>query len=255
MNFNLYIKTDRSEFNLLVISEKELEKVVDAYKFGKDSFFIQGEKYWIYNLFEIQIFTFENDRIKTGNELISFCRQNHWLERGFLDIDHYWIPKEFLEKFGKRVTDDFILDDFGYLKDSRVETTIPNAFVDLKRIDEIIQINSASFDFSKLIQILKELNIASSNSMFLSIPLLIRAIIDHVPPIFSKSSFADVCGSHGSRSFKDNMLNLEKSSRKIADSFLHTQIRNKETLPTIVQVNFKQDLDVLLMEIVRLMKI
>jgi hypothetical protein len=47
------------------------------------------------------------------------------------------------------------------------------------------------------------------------------------------------------------MTNLDKSSRKIADSYLHTHIRNKETLPNKTQINFKYDLDVLLQEIVR----
>ena len=48
---------------------------------------------------------------------------------------------------------------------------------------------------------------------------------------------------------------LDKSSRKIADSFLHTQIRKHESaLPTFTQINFKHDLDVLLQEIVRVIK-
>ena len=48
---------------------------------------------------------------------------------------------------------------------------------------------------------------------------------------------------------------LEKSSRKIADSYLHTQIRkNESSLPTETQINFKNDLDVLLQEIERKIK-
>jgi hypothetical protein len=113
---------------------------------------------------------------------------------------------------------------------------------------------SGQFDFVKLVQFLKELNVAHSTQSLLSIPMLVRAIIDHVPPIFDKSNFADVCGSHGSRSFKDSMNNLDKSSRKIADSYLHTPIRIRENLPTPVQVNFRHDLDVLLQEIVRIVK-
>jgi len=51
------------------------------------------------------------------------------------------------------------------------------------------------------------------------------------------------------------MTHLDKSSRKIADAFLHTHIRNKEVLPNKTQVNFSRDLDVLLGEIVRILKI
>jgi hypothetical protein len=50
------------------------------------------------------------------------------------------------------------------------------------------------------------------------------------------------------------MAHLGTSARKIADQHLHVQIRRSEVVPTIVQVDFSNDLDVLLSEIVRLMK-
>jgi hypothetical protein len=42
------------------------------------------------------------------------------------------------------------------------------------------------------------------------------------------------------------MQNLSNSSRKIADAHLHTQIRDKESCLTQSQVDFSNDLDVLL---------
>ena len=42
--------------------------------------------------------------------------------------------------------------------------------------------------------------------------------------------------------------------RNISDSFLHSQIRQKEVLPNSTQVDCKQDLDVLLSEVVRVLK-
>lgn len=48
------------------------------------------------------------------------------------------------------------------------------------------------------------------------------------------------------------MSRLENSSRKIADSYLHTKIRKKESLPNKTQVNFSNDIDVLLAEIIRI---
>ena len=50
------------------------------------------------------------------------------------------------------------------------------------------------------------------------------------------------------------MENLNNSSRKISDSHLHTQIRKKEVLPNSNQVDFTNDLDVLLAEIYRVLK-
>jgi len=58
---------------------------------------------------------------------------------------------------------------------------------------------------------------------------------------------------NGSRSFKESMQRLDTSCRKIADSHLHIAIRKKEVLPTKTQVNFTNDVDVLLAEIVRLL--
>ncbi len=84
--------------------------------------------------------------------------------------------------------------------------------------------------------------------------MLFRAIIDHIPPIFNSHSFQEVCANHGGRSFKEHMTHLDKSLRKIADGHLHSQIRKKESLPNSTQVNYSQDLDVLLSEIYRVLK-
>ncbi len=53
---------------------------------------------------------------------------------------------------------------------------------------------------------------------------------------------------------KKSMLHLNNSLRSIADSYLHQQIRNKETLPNATQVSFQQDMDRLLEEIIRKLK-
>lgn len=124
-------------------------------------------------------------------------------------------------------------------------------YVNSKRIDEISS-RVSSHDFSRLLQMLSELNFAFSNENYISVILLLRAILDHVPPIFSFNTFIEVANNYGNKSFKESMSNLEKSSRKIADSYLHTPIRNKESLPNKTQVDFSNDLDCLLAEICRI---
>jgi hypothetical protein len=85
--------------------------------------------------------------------------------------------------------------------------------------------------------------------------MLPRAILDHVPPIFGAQTFAEVSSCYaGSKSFKASMQTLENSLRNIADQHLHCQIRPSEVLPNAKQVNFGNDLDVLLSEIVRINK-
>lgn len=125
-------------------------------------------------------------------------------------------------------------------------------YVHKERIQALEEIKSGSFDYSKLIQFCKELNIAFSNQSYLSVILLLRGIIDHVPPLFGQSDFSHVANNYGTKSFKESMLNLNNSSRKIADAYLHTQIRRKESLPNSNQIDFSNDLDALLGEILRI---
>ena len=136
---------------------------------------------------------------------------------------------------------------------NKVENNKPY-FVDPMRIDELKKIKSSKFDFKKLILFCEELNSCSSSSLFSSMAMVQRAIIDHVPPIFGCKNFAEVSNNYsgGSKSFKAQMAKLDESLRKIADQHLHTHIRSSESLPTRVQVDFSSDIDVLLSEIVRI---
>ena len=133
---------------------------------------------------------------------------------------------------------------------------VVDTFVNAVRLDELGAIQSKTYDLTKLIELCNELNKAFINESYMAVAMLARAILDHTPPIFSCKNFAEVANNYngGSKSFKQSMTNLETSSRKIADSHLHTQIRQKEVLPNKTQVNFSNDLDVLLAEIVRLLK-
>jgi len=91
----------------------------------------------------------------------------------------------------------------------------------------------------------------------LAVTMLSRALIDHIPPIFGFRNFTEVANNYGGAkhtSFKKQMQHLEKSLRNIADSYLHNQIRKKESLPNRVQTNFSNDFDVLLAEIISILQ-
>lgn len=126
------------------------------------------------------------------------------------------------------------------------------------RINQLKEIENVGFDLMKLIQLCKELNDASRLENYYTVGMLVRTIINHVPPIFLQSNFDSVVNQYKSngntKSFKETIEHLEKSSRKIADSYVHSIVRSQEILPTEVQVDFKQGLDVLLGEIVRILK-
>jgi hypothetical protein len=129
-------------------------------------------------------------------------------------------------------------------------------FVDPARIVELEQTKNKDFDLAKLVKLCEELNSASSNKNFISSSLLVRAIIDHVPPVLGFNTFSELANNYsdGTRSFKRSMLNLNNSLRNIADNNIHSQARSKEILPTQAQIDFSPELDLLLSEVVRVLK-
>ncbi len=132
--------------------------------------------------------------------------------------------------------------------------TISRAFVDPDRINELKSKKCEYYDLSKLIRLCEELNISFAGECYLSMVMLTRAILDHVPPIFKCKSFSEVANNYsGSKSFKQAMNHLENSSRKISDYYLHSQIRKSESLPNVTQIDFSNDIDFLLAEVTRVL--
>ena len=128
-------------------------------------------------------------------------------------------------------------------------------FVNTGRLENLKGIKSQKFDLTRLIRLCEELNICYKNDAYMSCAMITRSILDHVPPIFGQKTFPEVYNNYaGARSFKEAMNNLDKFSRKIADFHLHTHIRQKEVLPNKTQINFSNPLDVLLSEVIRLLK-
>lgn len=123
-------------------------------------------------------------------------------------------------------------------------------FVAKERIDDL-RATTCCFDLSKLVALLEEVNKANSTQSVFCIGLLVRAVLDHVPPIFSSGGFGEVANNYqGTRSFRQAMAGLETQMRKISDSFLHTHIRASESLPTFQQVDVRNSFDLLLAEII-----
>lgn len=136
-----------------------------------------------------------------------------------------------------------------------VPAPVRPAYVDAMRLSEIRQLADSRYDISRLTRLLEEIDISYKNGCFMAVAALLRAATDHVSPIFGQSNFGQVANNYaGGASFKRSMKNLDVSLRNIADSHLHTQIRRSEALPNETQVDFKAELDVLLSEIVRLLK-
>lgn len=97
-------------------------------------------------------------------------------------------------------------------------------YVSETRIQELKAIKSRRVDLTKLIRLCEEINITHANSLNLATAILLRAILDHIPP-YPEASFKEVASGYGGKSFKDTMQHLDNGARKIADSHLHVQIR------------------------------
>ena len=140
-------------------------------------------------------------------------------------------------------------------KVSEAESPAAFVFVDETRISDMRRLEAPRFDLRKLIALCEELNHCYRAQCYHAVAALTRALLDHVPPAFGCATFAEVANNYaGARSFKDCMRRLEDAARKIADSHLHTALRQSEVLPTRVQVNFSNEVDVLLGELIRLLQ-
>jgi hypothetical protein len=139
-----------------------------------------------------------------------------------------------------------------------VATSVPpvrSNYVDSLRLGELKSSSDSAFDLTRLVRLAEELNVAHQNDCHMSVAMLLRAITDHVPPIFGFRTFSEVANNYaGAKSFRQSTQHLDRSLRNIADAHLHVQVRGSEVLPTAAQVDFRADLDVLLGEIVRLLK-
>lgn len=84
---------------------------------------------------------------------------------------------------------------------------------------------------------------------------MLRTILHHIPPIFGFSNIEEVTNNYaGGISFKKVMKHLLESSKNIGDLHLHGQVKAKDTLPNDIQVDYRNDLDLLLCEIIKLTK-
>ena len=128
------------------------------------------------------------------------------------------------------------------------------SYVAAARIATLRNVSTPAYDLQKLIRLCEEVNIASANGCYYATAILVRAIVDHVPPIFGFRTFHEVANNYnGSKSFKELIKKFETTLRHLADGYLHEQVRLEEQLPTSVSVDFRQELDKLLEEVCRIL--
>ncbi|PCJ28215.1 MAG: hypothetical protein COA96_01530 [SAR86 cluster bacterium] len=193
---------------------------------------------------EIKLLIYRFDNNNCNPEGSGYGTKNQMVETVFI--------RPFRNKIDS-MREDILAGDFDLVhKEVHSTNASNNDYVSKSRIDELRGLSS-KYDFSKLIALLTELNKAYENQMYYSVGCLVRVIIDHVPPVFGCSSFNEMANNYsGTKSFKEAMKSLNEQMRKVTDSYLHTQIREKEVAPVGQQVEARSPLDLLLSEIIRI---
>ena len=127
------------------------------------------------------------------------------------------------------------------------------AFLNPQAITDLRAITSAAFDVRKLLRMCEELNDAYARANYISSALLIRTVLNHIPPVFGMSTFAEVV-AQAPRSTKAILKRLDDEARPIADLHAHIPIRKSESLPTINQIEpFKAPFEVLIQEVITML--
>ena len=125
-----------------------------------------------------------------------------------------------------------------------------SAFLNADVLLELKSISPDKYDIKKLVAFCEELNDSYGRANYLSCILLIRAVMNHVPPIFGHNSFSQVVATSG-RSVKAVLSHLEDQARPIADLHTHILIRKKEQLPSKHQIEpYKPSFEILIQEII-----
>lgn len=117
-------------------------------------------------------------------------------------------------------------------------------------IDDLRQARSDELDTGFLVKICEEINSSFAVGNNVAAVLLMRAVLNYVPPAFGHDTFAQVIANSG-RSLKDSLDVLENGLRKIADFHTHRRMGKGDRYPSAAQVEpFKPQFELLLQQVI-----
>lgn len=129
-------------------------------------------------------------------------------------------------------------------------------YIAIPRLEQLKAISGQRFDCTRLVALCEELNTCAAQGSPHAVILLIRTILNHVPPAFGFENFKNVAANYrgGGESFKKAAERLENHSRRVADRLAHMPIREKEVAPTMAEVAFAAEIETILSEFCRILK-
>lgn len=123
------------------------------------------------------------------------------------------------------------------------------AFLNTEVLIQLKAVQGSRLDLTKLVKMCEELNDAYARGNYISSALLLRAIMNHIPPVFGATTFSEVV-AHAGRSVKAILARLNEEARPIADLHTHFLMRPTEHLPTKNQLEpYKASFEVLIQEV------
>jgi len=128
-----------------------------------------------------------------------------------------------------------------------------SAFLDTGILTTLTSIRGRRLDTKKLAKMCAELNDAYARGNYITCLLLLRAIMNHIPPVFGASKFSQVVSNSGKSEKK--MLSQLNEARPIADLHNHILMRETELLPTRNQLEpYKPYFEILIQIVIRKLK-
>jgi hypothetical protein len=121
--------------------------------------------------------------------------------------------------------------------------------VDSVLIARLAEKQSGAVDVGSLVKMCREINSSYAHGNVLATALLMRTVLNHVPPVFGHDTFSQVLANIG-KSLKESFEHLENGLRKVADFHAHRKIAASESYPSIAQVEpFKPQFELLLQQV------
>ena len=129
-------------------------------------------------------------------------------------------------------------------------TALHVQIIDPALIARIEEIEHFRVDTSSLVRMCREINSSYAHGNVLATALLMRTVMNHIPPVFGFETFAQFVASTG-RSLKESFTHLENGLRKVADFHTHRKMETSECYPSAAQVEpFKPQFELLMQQIV-----
>ena len=131
-----------------------------------------------------------------------------------------------------------------------VRAPVRGCIVEPEMIARLSGMQTTRLDVSSLVQMCREINSSHTHGNVLATVLLMRTVINHVPPAFGYDTFGQVVANVG-KTLKESFDHLENGLRKIADFHAHRKIAEREFYPSVAQVEpFKPQFELLLQQVI-----